>query len=124
VRYAVRACPFLLLPKAQRREANLPEGVTVLPGHTARNPAVAMLWLTDSYRLPRAGRCLIQMGLPNAVEGGPRAELRRALRWRPPSDEALPILFSGAAGPPELESRVYRAAPINGTDPTAAWVDE
>lgn len=151
-RYAVQACPFLLLPNAHRREAHLPEGVTVLPGHTARNPGVAMLWLTDSYRtfvvpdwidVPnwlaklsggpiavRQGARLIEMGPPHVVEwwSEGRAASREAVKAS--IDDGLPKLLALAkqdGSELELAARVtvlLKWLPINGTDPTAAWVDE
>lgn len=43
--FAARACPFLTMPKAQRREAGLPEGIAPPAGvQLKRNPGVALLW--------------------------------------------------------------------------------
>lgn len=45
--FAASACPFLTMPKAVRREANLPEGGVVQAGHSIpRNPGVALVWVT------------------------------------------------------------------------------
>ena len=53
--FAVRACPFMLLPKAQRREANLPEGANDGPGLLLdRNPGVVLMWISETYGLRRA----------------------------------------------------------------------
>lgn len=50
--FAATACPFMLLPRAQRRESNLPEGTTEPAGvMIKRNPGVAMVWVTKQYRI-------------------------------------------------------------------------
>jgi hypothetical protein len=49
--FAVRACPFLVLPKSKRRDANLPDETTEAAGiHLPRNPGVAMVWITRAYQ--------------------------------------------------------------------------
>lgn len=52
-KFAALACPFLTLPKAQRREAGLPEGHEEIGSAThmiMRNPGVAMIWITNGDR--------------------------------------------------------------------------
>jgi len=70
--YAAQACPFLTLPRAQYREANMPEHNQMTPGAIKRNPGVAMLWTTRSYKPfavdERASDWLIEMGEPTSVE--------------------------------------------------------
>jgi len=45
--YAARACPFLSLPEAKRREAGLPDEVVEPAGiGIRRNPGVTALWVT------------------------------------------------------------------------------
>lgn len=47
--FAATACPFLTMPKAVRREANLPEtGRTPAGCSIARNPGVALVWVTKT----------------------------------------------------------------------------
>lgn len=68
--FAVRACPFLLLPNAQRRDANLPPG-EFSEGLLEDNPGVCMLWTTGDYRLFKSserGDWLIRMGSPERIE--------------------------------------------------------
>jgi len=74
--YAAIACPFMTLPKAQRREANLPEGGRTEMGAIPRNPGVAMLWTCEDtgmakgvqpFRTPDGG-WLIRMGEPHKIE--------------------------------------------------------
>jgi hypothetical protein len=49
--FAVQACPFLILPKAEYRRANLPEDIKghmyALPG----NPGAVCIWITLDYKL-------------------------------------------------------------------------
>lgn len=49
--YAVKACPFLVNPRARRNEKDLPEG-KFAPGGVMidRNPGVTALWFTKQYR--------------------------------------------------------------------------
>jgi hypothetical protein len=53
--YAVKACPFLTQPRMRRNEKGMPD--EVLSGATTagipirRNPGVALLWTTRSYKL-------------------------------------------------------------------------
>jgi len=89
--YAARACPFMTLPKAVRRQAGLPEGVQLAPGQKTtnsgivggvsltRNPGVTMLWTTTSYMVHKVENgMLLEMGPPVEVEW--YSEGRRATR--------------------------------------------
>jgi len=52
--YAVITCPFMVRPKAVRREANLPEDTTDPAGVSIpRNPGVTLLWITDTYSVQK-----------------------------------------------------------------------
>lgn len=54
--FSVKACPFLSMPKAKRRESNLPEESREAAGvGLKRNPGAVLLWTTRSYRIFRAG---------------------------------------------------------------------
>jgi hypothetical protein len=70
--WSTRACPFMLLPNAKRRDANLP-AETASPGGIMleRNPGVTLVWLTDKWTLFRPGRGnpepLIRLGRPIRV---------------------------------------------------------
>jgi hypothetical protein len=68
VDFSARACPFLTLPKAHRREANLPDGKWS-PTGLKRNPGVVLLWTTDSYRTFRGEgkEILFRIGDPLAL---------------------------------------------------------
>lgn len=48
--FSAKACPFLTLPKAVRRESNLPEHVQPAGEMITRNPGVALVYITDGYR--------------------------------------------------------------------------
>lgn len=101
--FAVQACPFLLLPRAQRRDANLPDAVRMNDGHIDRNPGVAMLWVCHVYQLwrPNKSDVLIQMGEPLRIEWF--AQGRRATRA-------------------EVEESLRTGMPMIGTDPLSAEV--
>lgn len=66
VDFSARACPFLTMPKAKRRESNLPEDGIRSPTSISRNPGAVLLWTTDSYRIIRgeAGEPLFRLGDP------------------------------------------------------------
>ena len=116
--FAATACPFLTLPKAQRREANLPTGGVSSPGGISipRNPGVTLVWITDSYKPFKdgAGGWLIRLFRPVEclwfAEGRPatRAEVLASI------DSGMPLLADMAAqqGPDaEMElRRCYRSA--------------
>jgi hypothetical protein len=94
--FAVQACPFMLLPRAQRRDANLPQQIHMNDGHLDRNPGVAMLWITHTYGVYHGygGDTLLKMGDPLRVEWysqgrrATRAEVEQSIRT------GLPMLGS------------------------------
>ena len=67
--FAVVACPFVSLPKAQYKPS--PEGTVSLAGGVVErtNPGVMMLWMTKQFRPwgPPSGGLLIEMGRPEEV---------------------------------------------------------
>jgi hypothetical protein len=72
-RFAVRACPFLTQPKRIRNEHDLPADRIPAPGMPLdRNPGVALIWITESYRLyeTHIGHpgMLFALGDPTALE--------------------------------------------------------
>ena len=94
--FAAQACPFLTLPKAQRREATLPDGAVPPAGiGIKRNPGVALIWVTETYKpfVPmQGGGVLFQIGEATTAlwfaEGRPatRAEVLESI------NTGLPIL--------------------------------
>ncbi len=69
VDFSARACPFLTLPKAQRRESSLPAEGQWSPSGLKRNPGVVLLWTTNSYRVihGEAGEYLFRLGDPRQL---------------------------------------------------------
>lgn len=92
--FAAQACPFLILPKAQYRKANLDEAVKLQPGHLGGNPGAVCIWITDRYtpyRVPGTeNEWLIRIGAPTEVlwyaEGKPamRAQIMESFDMRLP----------------------------------------
>lgn len=103
--YAAKACPFLTLPKAQRREANMPaEGQEPAGVALKRNPGCCLLLITDSYRPFRVENgVLFRMGDPSEclwfAEGraATRAEVMSSI------DSGLPLLRGPAQQQDEAE---------------------
>lgn len=98
--FAAQACPFLVLPKAVRRDANMPEDFKDPPGvMLTRNPGVAVIWTTKSYRVMKVGvGVLFEIGEPDSVEWF--AQARTATR-----DEVLASLRSGLPSLREVAQR-------------------
>jgi hypothetical protein len=75
--YAAQVCPFLTMPKAQRREANLPPHTFAAGVGLKRNPGVALVWITrdrlDPFEVRRGPRehqpgVLFNVGRPVEVK--------------------------------------------------------
>jgi hypothetical protein len=77
--YSASACPFLTLPKAQRRDANLPTDVSVAGTMIKRNPGVAVCWTTLSYKI-RHVETGVLFSLGDPIELSWWAQGRRAER--------------------------------------------
>lgn len=68
-RFSAQACPFLSMPKAKRREANMPEGGSVAGVGIMRNPGVTCLWICNGWKVFDAGNGqLFKLPSPRAVE--------------------------------------------------------
>jgi hypothetical protein len=74
--FAATACPFMTLPAAQYRSAELPAGHIEAAGHASkRNPGVTCLWTTDRFDVFNVDTLatggvpgqLIRIGEPSAV---------------------------------------------------------
>jgi hypothetical protein len=113
--FSARGCPFLTKPKVVRRENDLPEDYQAAPGIAIlRNPGVAMVWVTRTYRIVSGstaagqggGGFLVQVGDPEEVfwfcEGrkATRAEVMASI------EGGLPSLMEAAAldGPEGIRS--------------------
>jgi len=111
--FAVKACPFMVMPKAVRRENDLPEGVANPVGTMIeRNPGVSMVWLTRGYGIIRdtSDTFLFEIGQPFEVlwfrEGRPasREEVLSAI------DSGIPLLVNQSKDETDLESQRARLA--------------
>lgn len=98
--WSAKACPFLARPKAQRREANMPEDARSPAGvMISRNPGVALVWIVDAYSIiddGHGGGWLFQ--LPDPTSAHWFAEGREANRLECENSimSGLPILHKMA----------------------------
>jgi len=68
--FAVKGCPFLTQRETGYREAGLPEGVVMSDLNIVRQPGVALIWVTRSYKIVRVDGetgYVCRMGDPDAV---------------------------------------------------------
>jgi len=92
--FSATACPFLRLPRAQRRDANIPQGIQDPAGFMIpRNPGVTLLWTTLSYKRMRVDNGLLfRLGDPvemqwySQTRAATRAEILESI------DSGMPIL--------------------------------
>lgn len=123
--FAARGCPFLTLPKAQRREANLPPGRAPAGIMIERNPGVTLLWTTRAFKPFKVSNgVLFDIGDPCQVQWfacgrtATRAEVLESI------DSGLPILRDmaekqGAAAIAELDrlhAQALQLIPENADD--------
>jgi len=94
--FAAKACPFMLLPKAKRRDHGIPEKASMHEAGLARNPGVMLIWVTEKWNvIPDAGHPLIRMGRPLGLtfwaEGraATRAEIDESMRTGCPTLRAM-----------------------------------
>lgn len=102
--FSAIACPFLVRPKMKRDRVNsIPDGSVSSPSGLERNPGVALVWNTRSYRLVRgtAGEPIYRIGEPQ--------ECLWFCQGRPATrDEVLTSIESGL---PLLEASIEHEAP-------------
>lgn len=114
--WSAQACPFLVRPKARRRDSALPDGTAEPDGiMLRRNPGVAMCWHTSRAKCRRREPYwLFDIGDPISVtwwaEGRPatRTEVLASI------ESGLPMLAEraavhGAAGLRRLDKMAHRA---------------
>ena len=67
--FAAKACPFLTMPKAHRREGGKPEGAKFSSSGLKRNPGVALVWVTINFEPFRSApnEILFKVGSPVKV---------------------------------------------------------
>lgn len=95
--YSATVCPFLANPGMRRREARKPEGVVPAAGDPIlRNPGVALVWVTRSYKVirPDAGNAGLLCEIGDPTETLWFAEGRSATRAEvlASMESGLPIL--------------------------------
>lgn len=79
--FSAKSCPFLSMPKAVRREANLPESATEGPGLAIkRNPGVTLLWYCNGYELFNDGMGGVLFRIPNPSKVEWYSQARKATR--------------------------------------------
>lgn len=122
--FAAQACPFLTQPKMRRNTKGLPEFAQSAPGIPLdRNPGVALIWSTKSFRPTRVDHGLLfDVGEPERVLW--YAEGRAATR-----DEVLDSITSGldvlldaakSDGPGAMKELRQRLAAVTPLLPEAA----
>lgn len=96
--WSAQACPFLVKPQMRRREDRLPDEVVMNEANLRRNPGVAMVWVTRSYRPWRSPTGLLfKIGPPEAVfyfREGRKATCDEVMES---IDSGLPLLEETAA---------------------------
>ena len=96
-RYAAQACPFLVRPRARRRDANLPSIEPTAAGASMRNPGVTVIWVTTRWELVRAlDGFSFEVDAPHAVEWYAEGRPARADQVRDPFESAVAILHDVA----------------------------
>jgi hypothetical protein len=117
--FAALSCPFLTLPKAQRREANMPPGVSDPAGLMIdRNPGVCCLWTTNRFRLFDAGNgSLYRIGEPSKIAFFTEKRLASRAEVLASIESGMPILRhlaeeDGVKALVELESEYCRMLPL------------
>lgn len=120
--FSATACPFLSRPRMKRNTKDIPGEAVDAPGFgIKRNPGVACVWITKSYRLTRAhggnAGVLFQLGAPTEVlwfaegRGATRDEVMASI------DSGYPLLLEmaekdGPAGIAALAEYRERAMPL------------
>jgi hypothetical protein len=110
--FSATACPFLTLPKATRREANMPENKAPMPGiMIPRNPGVTCLWTVQHYRAYKTQRGpLFNIGDPARVEWYAEKALATREQVSSSIETGMPILRGLAAedGPDSMHELQLR----------------
>lgn len=97
--WSARACPFLTLPSAKRREVNLPD-IVVNPAGTMirRNPGCCVVWQSGDYSRKRAnGGYLWDVGTPRVLTWYAEGQLATRGQVLESIESGLPILREMAA---------------------------
>lgn len=113
--WSAKACPFLTQKQIVRRETNMPEGTKDPAGiGIKRQPGVALVWLTESYKHFKVGDgLLIKIGSPIQTlwfrqgRAATRAEIMESI------ESGLPILrdmakLDGILAERDLEEKIKK----------------
>ncbi|MEX3929802.1 hypothetical protein AB4Y36_38325 [Paraburkholderia sp. BR10936] len=124
-RFAAQACPFLTLPHAHRREANMPSKAHAPPGIAiTRNPGVVALWTTPyPHKLMRApDGVLFEVADAESVEWWSEGRTATYAEVRESFDSGVEILRRVAAqqGPRALAALEWQVTRAFGWLPMAA----
>ena len=121
-RFAAKACPFLANPRMARSPRAMPQGAIppsdMFTKHLERNPGVACLWITRSFKPFRAPEdILLQVGAPENVEWWAQGRAATAAEVRIAITSGLPFLREIAEqdGPDaiaELTRNLERVRPL------------
>jgi hypothetical protein len=114
-RFSAKGCPFLTQPKRIRNEHDLPEHKQVSGIAFARNPGVALIWVTESYKpfKPHTGGLLIEVGEPTKLEWYARGRQATRAEIMESIESGLPALrkvaeIEGAVAVAEFHQYVAR----------------
>lgn len=114
--YSARNCPFCAMPKAKRRENNIPDGVKDPAGvGLKRNPGVILCWTTLSYNLMHVDNgVLFRLGDPVHWEWWSEGRPAKRDEVLASIESGLPLLkemaaSEGAASCSALETYIARA---------------
>ena len=108
--FAARACPFLLLPKAQHRSIDHPK-VKKMPGATKVNPGICCLYTVRGYAYYEKPRGIIfRSGRAVRVDWYTEGRLATRDEVRVAIDENLATIRKGRADP-ALDRRIAELLP-------------
>ncbi len=97
--FAAQTCPFMVLPAARMRTADLPEEASLLPAQTAENPGITAVVATRKWHYnAEAGHCVVDH----------KEKVLWFTRGRPASDEEIYVAKKTAM---EDVARLRKKAP-------------
>jgi hypothetical protein len=93
--FSIKACPFLSLPTAKRRDADLPDDKWSPGKMIARNPGVTLHWTTRDYSVVPSGKgVLVQLGKPEKLSAWHRGRLATKAELASSIIAGLPALIA------------------------------
>lgn len=102
--FSAIACPFLSIPSAQRREANLPDHLEMPGKPILRNPGVSVVYSTLHWQYQADGFCkgLFALGDPVTTEWYTKGRLASTKEALASINSGLPALIQMAEADPQL----------------------